>query len=113
MPQAIPAPSERSLQGKAAAFSSWAKTADPTARTAPARLAADKRFLDQVDPERKLPEAERNRRVAYARKSYFADLARKSAKARRRAGAAQRDAIEAEVELAVRLKRWRCEDPQT
>ena len=47
--------------------------------------AFEKRFLDQVDPDRALPEAERLRRAAAARKLYFADLAFRSARARRKA----------------------------
>jgi hypothetical protein len=35
----------------------------------------DQRFLDEVDPERKLPEAERQRRAEHARKAYFTALA--------------------------------------
>lgn len=73
----------RQLQAQAAAFESWAKTSDPPARTAPAREAFNRRFEDQVDPERVLPEAERRRRAEQARRAYFAGLARKSVKARR------------------------------
>ena len=51
--------------------------------TAHARAAAEKRFEDQVDPERKLPEAERQRRAEHARKAYFTRLALASARARR------------------------------
>ena len=40
------------------------------------------RFLDEVDPERTLPEAERLRRAEHARKAYFARLALKSAQTR-------------------------------
>jgi hypothetical protein len=52
--------------------------------TKPARAAFDQRFVDQVDPDRVLPEAERARRAAAARKAYFTRLAFASAKARRR-----------------------------
>jgi len=41
------------------------------------------RFIDEVDPGRVLPEADRLRRAESARKAYFASLALKSAKARR------------------------------
>jgi hypothetical protein len=41
------------------------------------------RFYDQVDPDRSLPAAERERRAEHARKAYFQRLAAKSAKARR------------------------------
>jgi hypothetical protein len=47
-------------------------------------------FYDQVDPDRVLPDAERERRATQARKAYFAGLAFKSAKARR-----QRKSIDA------------------
>jgi hypothetical protein len=40
-------------------------------------------FLDEVDRDRKLPVAERERRAEYARKRYFAKLALASARARR------------------------------
>jgi hypothetical protein len=40
-------------------------------------------FIDQVDPERTLPEAERLRRAEAARRAHMARLAHASAKARR------------------------------
>jgi hypothetical protein len=43
----------------------------------------DNRFLDEVDPDRILPEAERKRRADHARKAYFTRLALKSAAARK------------------------------
>jgi hypothetical protein len=56
--------------------------------TANARAKFDQRFVDEVDPDRVLPEAERARRADHARKAYFAKLSYKSAKARagRKAG---------------------------
>jgi hypothetical protein len=56
--------------------------------TASARAKFDQRFLDEVDPDRVLPEPERVRRADHARKAYFAKLAYMSAKARaaRKAG---------------------------
>jgi hypothetical protein len=50
--------------------------------TAPARAAFDAKFVDQVDPERTLPIAERQRRVTAARRAYFARLALASSRAR-------------------------------
>jgi hypothetical protein len=50
--------------------------------TANARARFDQRFLDEVDPDRVLPEPERLRRADHARKAYFAKLAYMSAKAR-------------------------------
>ena len=72
----------RSLKARAAAHTSWANTEDPSARTAPGRKA----FLDRFEREfAHLPEAERVRRAAHARKAYFSKLAAKSAQARKRA----------------------------
>ena len=75
--------SELALAGRIGAHKSWANTDDRTARTAPARAAFDKRFEDEVDPDRKLDPAERAKRADSARRAYFARLALKSAQARR------------------------------
>jgi len=75
-------PSERSQQARAAAYANHAKN-DSKQLTKSARDKFDARFLDQVDPERTLPEAERLRRAECARKAYFTTLALKSAQARR------------------------------
>ena len=77
-------PAERSLLGKYAVERSWAQTEDRTARTAAARAAFDRKFDDEVDPDRVLDPAERARRAAHARKAHFAKLALASSKARRR-----------------------------
>lgn len=42
---------DRSLIARLAAHESWARTADPTARTAPARRALLDRFEREVDPD--------------------------------------------------------------
>ena len=81
-------PAERSLRGQIAAHHSWAHTPDRPARTAKARQAALDRFEKEVDPEGVLMPAERARRAANARKKYFAQLAARSAKARRLRGGA-------------------------
>jgi hypothetical protein len=81
-------PSEIALAARVGAYASWANTADPTARTAPARQAFDGRFEREVDPDGILPPAERARRAEYARKAYFTRLALASAKARRKPAAA-------------------------
>ena len=62
-------------------------THDPRDTTRNARAAFLQRFLDEVDPDRTLPEDERERRAGYARKAYFARLSRLSAQARRKAAA--------------------------
>lgn len=79
--------SELSLAGRIGAHASWANTLDRTARTQAARDAFEARFLDEVDKDRVLPEEERARRAASARKAYFARLALKSAQARRKRSA--------------------------
>ena len=76
-------PGERVLVSTLAAHTSWARTPDRPARTAPARAAFDERFLNVVDPKRELSEDERKRRAASARKAYFARLTLKSIQARR------------------------------
>ena len=79
--------SSHALRGRIGAFALHAKY-DSREITAPARAKFLQRFLDEVDPERVLPEAERNRRADFARKRYFARLALRSAqvRARRKAG---------------------------
>jgi hypothetical protein len=77
-------PAQRTLRAKAAADASWANTEDRSARTEPARRAALARFERQVDPTGELPEEERLRRAASARRSYFRFLALRSARKRDR-----------------------------
>lgn len=78
-------PAERSLRARIAVHDSWAQTADPSLRTAPARRAFLDRFDREVDPDGVLPADERARRAKHARKAHFARLALLSAKARKRA----------------------------
>ena len=75
-------PNERSQRARIAAHSKWAKS-DPVAGTAKARAKFEARFLDEVDPDRQLPEAERLRRAQHAKAAHFARLAYASARARR------------------------------
>lgn len=79
-------PEQRALRARLAAHRSWAQTVDPSARTAAARRAFDKRFENEVDPDHVLPDDERARRAEHARKAYFTSLALKSSGARRRTG---------------------------
>lgn len=72
------------LAASIAANTRWAHEPDRSAATRPARDAFDRRFLDEVDPERTLDPAERERRAGNARKAYFHRLALKSAQARRK-----------------------------
>ncbi len=82
----MPARSQRQLIGSLGGHTSWANTADRTARTQPARDKFAKRFERQVDPDGLLDPAERAKRAEHARKAYFLQLALKSAAARRRGG---------------------------
>jgi hypothetical protein len=77
-------PDQRSLRARTAVTASWSVTADRSERTRPAREAFLARFADQVDPDHVLPEAERERRAAYAKKAYFLGLAYRSSRARLR-----------------------------
>ena len=74
----------RSLIGKIGAYSKWARIDDRVAATEPGRRAFMSRFEREVDPEGKLPEAERLRRSEFAKKAYYTRLALQSAKARER-----------------------------
>ena len=76
-------PSEASLRGRIGAYTLHALH-DPKKTTRAGRAAFLRKFEDEVDPERVLPEAERLRRAQYARKAHFAKLALKSARARRK-----------------------------
>lgn len=95
-------PEERSLRARIAGNASWAKTpaADRAARTAPARKALEERFAREAGLTGDEPEAERDRRIAKARKVYYDKLALKSAIARRRAKELTTVAERAEQELA-------------
>jgi hypothetical protein len=75
-------PAERSLRGRMGAYVVHARY-DPRQTTAPARAAFLRRFLDEVDPDRVLPEPERLRRAAAARKAYFTRLAFLASRRRR------------------------------
>lgn len=91
---------ENKLRSQIAAHESWAHTPDRAARTAPARAALDAKFLQlaEGDPQR----------AEHLRKAHFARLALKSARSRRRASEArasipafEREAAEADAELAA------------
>jgi hypothetical protein len=71
------------LRGRLGAYTLHA-THDPRETTKPARAAFMRRFEDEVDPNRELPQAERSRRAEAARKAYFTRLALKSAMSRKR-----------------------------
>jgi hypothetical protein len=76
-------PRERSLRGRMAAYRMHALH-DPRETTRAARAAFSQRFLNEVDPERRLTERERLRRAEAARRAHFARLAYLSARRRAR-----------------------------
>ena len=75
---------ERSLAASIAVEMSWANTTDRTARTAPARQAADARFLAEADGDPV--------RAEHLRRAHYKRLALKSVQARRRAQEAKQAA---------------------
>jgi hypothetical protein len=75
-------PEQRTLRARLAAYRLHA--AGKT-NTAPAREAFAARFYAGIPDD--LPQAERDRRAAWARKAYFAELALKSSRARSRKAA--------------------------
>jgi hypothetical protein len=72
-----PTDSERSLIASASAHESWGRTVDRAGRTATARAAFDRRFLEEAggDPER----------AESLRRAYYKQLAARSVRARREA----------------------------
>ncbi|WP_026454834.1 hypothetical protein [Saccharomonospora iraqiensis] len=72
-------PEQRSTRARLAAYSMHAQG---KTNTKAAQDALQQRFLDEVDPDRVLPEAERLKRAEYARKLYYTRLAYKAARAR-------------------------------
>lgn len=75
---------ERRLRSSIGAHESWARTADRAGRTQRARSAAWSRFEALVDPEGKLPAAQRAQMAQNARQAHFKRMALKSVEARRR-----------------------------
>lgn len=76
-------PAQRSLLARSGAYAQHAKH-DVRDTTRAARDAFLRRFENEVDPRRELPEAERTRRALAARKAHMSRLALRSAKARAR-----------------------------
>ena len=68
-------PEERRLVATIAAHTSWANTEDRTARTAKARAALERKFLEAADGD--------PARAESLRKAYYARIALKSVQARR------------------------------
>lgn len=68
-------PTTRKLAAQVAAHALWAGTTDRAAQTSAARDAMQRRFEDEVDPTRSLPEDERIRRAKHARSAHMSRLA--------------------------------------
>ena len=79
-------PQDMALRGRIGAYRLHA-THDAKETTKPARAAFMTRFETEVDPDGVLSLENRSRRAESAKKGYFAQLARKSVKARRQRAA--------------------------
>jgi len=80
----VPMSEFTTLRGRLGAHALHAKY-DSRELTAAARSKFLERFINEVDPERALSEAERLKRAEHALRAHMTRLALKSAKARRRA----------------------------
>jgi hypothetical protein len=78
-----PTPAEMTLRGKKGAHGLHSKY-DSRELTNAGRKASWDRFEKEVDPEGKLPEAERLRRAEHARRAFYVGMALKSVQARKR-----------------------------
>ena len=87
---------ERSLHARVAAYEKWAKVEDRHEAMRPAWEGRWRKYLERVDPEGKLPMAERVRRAEAARNADMYRMALASVRARRRKR-------ELEAKLGVKL----------
>ncbi|MFE9748460.1 hypothetical protein ACFYOT_26435 [Saccharothrix saharensis] len=85
--------SEKSLSGRIAANTRWAKTADRVAATAPAMAGLLAKFEREVDPEGVLAPELRRERAVQLRRAWMQRLARKSAIARRQRSEARKSEV--------------------
>lgn len=92
---------DRIMAARVGAHTKWAREADPSAATAPARKALLDKFEREVDPDGTLAPAERARRAEHARKAFYTRLALKSAQARRKVRELTDVAEQAEAELSA------------
>lgn len=93
MTAATPEKSKQHQQaGRIGAHRKWAMTEDRSAATQPARDGLNRRFEDEVDPDRVLAPDERAKRAESARRAHFTRLAMKSA-ASRKARAARKQPL--------------------
>ncbi len=84
-------PEQRTLRARAGAYAMHANN-DSDAIAANARKGYWRKFEDEVDPERVLPAAERQRRAEQAMKAHMTKLALASSIARSKKAAAKRGA---------------------
>jgi len=85
-PEEVIAPTVKDINKQIAAHITWSRTADRNARTRPARQAFLAWFEREVDPDGKLPPAERGRRAQHALRAYMLRPAKRSVIPRRHAG---------------------------
>jgi hypothetical protein len=76
-------PNERKLRASIAAHTSWARTADPSARAAKGAEGLLARFEAELDPTGQLAPHERRRRAEHLRAAHMKRLALRSAQTRR------------------------------
>jgi hypothetical protein len=79
-------PQQRSLRASIAANTRWSRE-DPKVALAQVREGSRRKWLNEVDPDRVLPEQERNRRAEAAMRAHMQRLALLSSKARARTAA--------------------------
>ena len=75
-------PAQRSMRARMAAHAKHAKY-DSKEQTEPARRAFIERFINEVDPDRELPERERQRRAEHKMREHMARLSFQSSRARK------------------------------
>lgn len=90
---------ERSQRARIAALTRVSNEPSGTAMTQRARDTFWQRFYDQTDPD--LPEAERQRQAAAARRLHMTRLSRRAAAARGKAAEAVQELAEVASELAA------------
>jgi len=73
---------QRRSRARLAAYVQWSKTPDRVARTQAARDGFMRKFEDEVDPERRLPEEQRQKMAEAARRAFYVRMGRASGKAR-------------------------------
>lgn len=82
-------PEQRTMRARIAALSRWAKES-PAENATRGQAGLLAKFIDQVDPDRTLPEPERMRRAEAARRAHMVRLSLRSAQARAARAASKR-----------------------